>query len=390
MAVKPLRLVMVVRHFWPMMDGPARLMGELAAGLVQRGCGVTILTAGWHDAWPGKIFFRGVPVVRVRPAPRGGWHTARYLHALASWLRRRHDQFDVVCLSGMQLEALAAALALRGRRPLVLRAERGGGEGDCRWQEHSSCGPRVRRRCAEAAAVVAPWASVRDELLTRGYRREQVHLIANGVAIPPPGNENRKALARAVLGQLCAAAQIPAWVPLAVYVGRLDRRRGLGVLVEAWRLLAGRWPDARLWIVGAGADQTFVEGSVARLGLEGRIHLLGAMDCVDEPLAAADVFVWPAPEFGSGLAVLEAMAAGVPVVACDTAEARTVVGQNIAGALVPGENAPAIAAALDRLFADPQLARRLGAAGRQRAEQHYSAPKMVEEHLRLLEALAAQ
>jgi len=388
--VKPLRLVLVVRHFWPLLDGPARLMAELAAGLAERGCRATILTARWHQSWPSEIFFRGVPVVRIGAAPRGGWHTLRYLHALASWLRRRRGQFDLVCVSGATLEAFAAALALRGSRTLVLRVERGGRDGDCHWQEHSSCALRVRRRCAEATAVIAPWPGVAGELLARGYRGELIRVIPNGVAIPPDSDNVQKTAARAVLGQLYTPAQMPAGAPLAVYVGRLDRRRGLVTLVEAWRLLAGRWPDARLWLVGAGPDHHHIQQTVHTLALDGRIHLLGAFDCVDQPLAAADVFVCPAPEFGTGVAILEAMAAGLPVVAVDTEPAREVVGQGIAGILVAGENAQALAAAIDRLFGDPQLASRLGAAGRRRAEEQYSAAKMVEEHLKLFETLAAQ
>ena len=388
--MKPLRLVLVVRHFWPLLDGPARLMGELAAGLAERGCRATILTARWHQSWPAELFFRCVPVVRTGPAPRGGWHTVRYLHALASWLRRRRSQFDLVCVSGATLEAFAAALALRGSQRLVIRVERGGRDGDCYWQKHSSCGQHVKRRCAEATVLIAPWPGVASELLARGYRREQVRLIANGVAIPPSSNDAQKAAARAVLGQLLTPAQMPPWAPLAVYVGRLDRRRGLATLLEAWRLLAGRWPDARLWLVGAGPDHHHIQQTVRTLALDGRIHLLGAFDCVDQPLAAADVFVCPAPEFGTGVAILEAMAAGLPVVAVNTEPARELVGQGIAGMLVAGENAQAMAAAIDRLFGDPQLASRLGAAGRQRVEQQYSAAKMVEEHLKLFETLAAQ
>ena len=388
--MKPLRLVLVVRHFWPILDGPARLTAELAAGLARRGFPVTILTARWYESWPAEIFFRGVPVMRIGPAPRGGWQTVRYLHALASWLRRRRGQFDLVCVSGATLEAFAAALGLRGSRPLVIRVERAGRAGDCYWQEHSSCGPHVKRRCAEATVLVAPWPGVVSELLARGYCGERIRMIPNGVAIPSESDNSQKTAARAVLTQLYPPAQMPPWAPLAVYVGRLDCRRGLSTLLQAWRLLAGRWPDARLWLVGAGPDHHHIQQTVHTLALDGRVHLLGAFDCVDQPLAAADVFVWPDPEFGTGAAIMEAMAAGLPVVAVDAEPVRTFIGQDIAGVLAAGQNAQAFALAIDRLFGAPQLASRLGAAGRRRVEQQYSAAKMVEEHSKLFETLVPQ
>ena len=172
--MNPLRLLLVTQHFWPLAGGAQRLLANLAVDLAARGCDVTVLTARWHPAWSAAFHFHGVPVIRLPHAPTGRWGTFRYLVSLARWLRRNADRFDAVCVSTLEREAYAALRALGRRVPVVLRAERAGARGDCRWQAEARCGRRIARCCQTAVAVIAPSRLAAEELAASGYDRQRI------------------------------------------------------------------------------------------------------------------------------------------------------------------------------------------------------------------------
>jgi glycosyltransferase involved in cell wall biosynthesis len=385
--VNPLRLVLVTQRFWPLAGGAQRLLANLAVDLAGRGCEVTVLTARWHPAWPTEIGFHNVRVVRMPHAPEGRWGTFRYLVSLARWLRRNVDRYDLVCVSTLQREAYVALRTVGRRVPVVLRAERAGTRGDCCWQAETRCGRRIARRCATAPAVIAPSQAVAQELATAGYNREQILLLPNGVPIPPLRTPASRAEARAALAEAHPAFDIADTTPLAVYIGGLHRPSGLRTLVAAWEAIVARWPNARLWLAGEGAEHNALLRQIEVLNLTGRAMPVGTFDATDELLAAADLFVAPSAEPGSGVSLLEAMAAGVPVVAADVAANRQRIADGREGLLVPAEDTAAFSAAMHRLIDEPEFASSLGASARQRAEAEFPLARMTAEHAALFRRL---
>src|SRR5205823_1478666 len=116
--------------------------------------------------------------------------------------------------------------------------------------------------------------------------------------------------------------------------------------------------------------------TVADRGLGDQVHILGFQSKIAELLALADVFLLPAPAEPFGLAILEAMAAGLPVVAVNAGGPAEIVVPGVTGWLVPYAAAP-LAAAVIRLLNDPIQARALGVAGRKRVETEYTIERMV-------------
>jgi glycosyltransferase involved in cell wall biosynthesis len=155
-------------------------------------------------------------------------------------------------------------------------------------------------------------------------------------------------------------------VPLAVAVGRLAQQKGQDVLLPAWTGVSERVPDAELILVGDGPMRSALEA----LGT-GRVRFAGDSDDVRPWLAAANVTVIPSRwEAGLSLVAMEAMATARSVVATDVAGmAEGLAGG--CGAVVPVEDADALAAALTERLADPALADREGSAGRRRVEERY-------------------
>lgn len=386
----PLRLVLVTRRFWPLVGGAERVMASLASRFVALGHQVTLLTAQWHPNWPTELRVGEVPVVRLANPSQRALGTARYMIALARWLRQRQGEIDLVYVSMLKHDAYAALFALEGRVPVVLRAEGAGPTGDSAWHKQANCGPRIRRRTMNANALIAPSRSVDDELRQAGYPPDRLHYIPNGVAIPRPRTAQMQRDARLALSAAHPSLRLPTDGPLAVYTGRLHPGKGLDVLVTAWRQIANQWPDARLWLAGEGPSRDALEQQIHQLGLDGRVVPAGSFDHVEELLWAADLYVLPSLEEAMSVALLEAMAAGLPIVTTDIPGNRPLIVHQEHGLLVPPGDASALAAAMARLVEQPLLAQRLGRAAREQATASFSLDRVVDRHLELFEGLRAR
>jgi len=387
--VSPLRLVLVTRRFWPLMGRAGKATAHLAVELASRGVDVTVLTARWHPLWPARITCGGVPVVRLDHPPGQGRNANRYMKSVAHWLRENQDRYDLVCVSMLEHEAFAALKAVRRGVPVVLRAEAAGRHGDCYRQLETRGGRRIKQVCMKADALVGPSRAIERELIAAGYPRGRIHYVARGVPIPPERNTDAKTSARAALTAVNSGLRLPDDAPLAVYVGRLHESKGLLDLVAAWQRVVASKPDARLWLVGEGPERQALEDQIVQRDLLGRVFLAGVFDSIDELMAAADLFVLPSREEGPSLALFEAMAAGLPIVATDVSGSREAVSDGEHARLVPGGSVDALCAAVLRLLVERELATQLGAAARLRARSQFSLAQSADSHLELFENLTA-
>ena len=156
-----------------------------------------------------------------------------------------------------------------------------------------------------------------------------------------------------------------------LFVGRLEERKGLIHLLKAYNRLRKRKVDARLLVVGAGAKLREYRRYVGLRGIRD-VEFLGRVSDEEKAryFASADIFCAPATGQESfGIVLLEAMAAGVPIVASDIHGYKRVVERNVQGVLVEPKNQRALAAGLYALARDPELRHEMGEAGRQRAPE---------------------
>lgn len=382
------RVVLISRRFWPLVGGAETIMGRLAAELHRRGLATTLLTAHWQREWPREIEHHGVRVIRLANPSRRVWGTARYMRALAGWLRSHRETFDLVYVSMLKHDAYAAVgEGRRGRFPVVLRAEGAGLSGDCHWQLDARCGLRIKRRCLEADAFVAPSPAIERELIAAGYPRPRIHYLPNGVSVPSPRTAEARLEARAALAEIDPALWLDAEAPLAVYTGRLHDMKGLEHLVAAWPEVLRRRPQARLWLVGEGAFRPRLTELIGNLGLNGRVLLTGAFDDVEDFLVAADLFVLPSLEEGMSLALLEAMARGLPVVATSIPANEVLVEDGRHGRLAPTRDPAALAAAVLEICDQPDQAAQWGQRARRRVSDEFSLVKMASDHVTLFKRL---
>jgi glycosyltransferase involved in cell wall biosynthesis len=230
------------------------------------------------------------------------------------------------------------------------------------------------------AAVVAISEDVRRRLLAAGVRPERISLIHSAVepSPEPPGPAARSG-ARARLG-LSDEATIG-------IVAALERRKGHDVLLRALARLREAVPRACCLVCGDGSERASLERLADELGVRGLVRFLGEQRQIADVLAALDVFVQPSRYEGLGVAVLEAMAAGLPVVASRVGGIPEAVQEGKTGLLVAKEEPEALAAAIAELLQDPARAARMGAEGRRRVLAEFSMEAMADRYERLYQDL---
>jgi glycosyltransferase involved in cell wall biosynthesis len=252
------------------------------------------------------------------------------------------------------------------------------------WTQPAALSSRLARRLGIRTVISTAESLPRSYSIRQRLRREWSLRLAHGVI-----GANRLAVAlatkrRPTIPHL-ALPQIGVTPPPAVprvphaglaiaFLGRLVPERGLDLLFRACVGLAGKWT---LTVIGTGPSQEELEALAERLGISARISWLGALprEAVDELWPRFDCVALPARTTQRwvatvGRAALHAMANGVVVVGSDSGALPEIVGE--AGRIVPEEDVPALAAALQQLYADRAECERLGAAGRRRIMEEFS------------------
>jgi glycosyltransferase involved in cell wall biosynthesis len=165
-------------------------------------------------------------------------------------------------------------------------------------------------------------------------------------------------------------------------VGRLVEQKDYPTQLRALALVARRWP-VRMIVAGAGPLASQLRGLAERLGIADRVCWLGERRDVPAVLRCLDAFVIASKFEPFGVSVLEAMAAGLPIVSTDVNELPEILDGGRAGMLVPAERPEELAHALDRISADPALRARLGTHARSIARERYSLPAAVTAYTNL-------
>lgn len=230
----------------------------------------------------------------------------------------------------------------------------------------------LRRRLLVAAAnrwahrALAVSGSVRDAWAAVGLARDRISVVHNGVEVEGTGAGPEAA--ESIRREL----RLPGDAPLVVTVSVLRRGKGLDVLLESVPAVLAEHPGARFAVVGDGPDRRRLEERAAAARLGEAVVWAGFRRDVPAFLAAADLLVLPSRDDAFPTVLLEALAAGVPVVASRAGGVPEIVEDGRTGLLVPPGEAGALARAVSALLADPAARRALGRAGRRRAEERFS------------------
>ncbi len=343
--------------------GAEKCCVTLATGLDRERWHVEVCSVIRAGSMAGPLRDAGIPVHSLDASRL--WHAPTATLRLARIIRRvRPDVVHTFLFHANMLGRLAAQLAGRPRVVASIRvAERRFRHHlilenlTCRLSDCVACVSRdvarfVRRRCHEPAGRLV--------------------VIPNGVDVGPVAESTH---ARSTLG-LRADSRV------AIYVGRLDQQKGVDVLLRAVAEVRRHMPELTVLLVGAGPQQRALEQLAGELGVSSHVKFLGWRSDATELIRAADFLVLPSRWEGMPNVVLEAMAAGRPVIATRTEGTAELVRHRETGLLVPIDEPSALAAAIIEL-ADPERRKVWGDRGRTVAVEEFSTTHMIQQYEQL-------
>jgi glycosyltransferase involved in cell wall biosynthesis len=359
------KIFFCIDHLRP--DGTQRVLVQLVEGLAVRGHRLSVwcLNDSWDAALVERLCAAGAD---VRIAGKKGLISGTALVEAYGWLRR--ERFDVAVTLLFASDVIGRTLVKLARVPRLITSLRARNLNYTRWQRWL-----VRRTMRWADAVILNSAGVADyALYGEGAPADHIYVINNGLrmadyaAPSDPAVKESSAALRRELG-------VPVGVPLVGSVGRLDVQKGYDVLLSA--LAAAPRPDAHLVLAGIGPQQAALEAQAASLGLNGRVHFAGYRRDVPRLLAGFDVYVQPSRWEGMPNALLEAMAAGCPIVASAVDGICELIDDGMHGWLTPPDDGTALRRAITVALGERAEAARRGAAARERAASCFSLDAMV-------------
>ncbi len=398
----PVPVIIVSPYYPPVLGGAETAAVQLAEFLASRGRRVTVVTKRTEPGVPDEEVLNGVQVVRVAPrGPRRGTGKWMALPAIVRELvRRRRDAGVVVCVDfrGIGLAALLAR-AFTGR-PVVLQAQTDGVLSFAavrRILVRAGLGGvtgfvvrLLQRLYIGADAYPCISRSIEAETLAAGVPPDRIHYLPNPVDTREfsPATPAGRAALRAKHG-------IADDVRVAIVVGRLSREKGQLEALHAWKL-AGV-DRAQLLLVGPDMpDDPWDTGPqarefVRREGLEGRVLFTGGVPRSEIPdwLRLADLSIQPSHFEAFGTAAIEAMAAGLPVIASDVGGLKDFVQPGVNGTRVPPRDPEALARAIAALLGD-DAARAALADGARRTALRFDTDRVLGEFERLIDDVARE
>ena len=363
-----LRILFII----PTLDrsGTEKQLTLLATRLPRPEYSVEVCTLTRGGPYAEELAAAGVPVTvlgkRLKLDPVAAWKLSRQLargrfHIVHTWLFAANWH--------------GRALALLHRVPIVIASER------CadRWKGTAELAldrwlaPRTDAIVCNSQAVARFYQSV-------GIDAGKLVVIPNGIPAGPLPTVSRAAV--------LAEFDVPGDARVLGFAGRLWPQKRVRDLIWVTEILRNIKENVYTLIVGDGPQRDSLVDYAAKVRIDHRVRFLGIRDDVPRLMAAMDVFVLPSEFEGMPNAVLEAMQAGLPVVASNIGGTDELVVDGETGFLVPVGDAKQIASRINQLLDDDTLRSRLGTAGQRRVREQFAVEKMVQSHVRLYRELA--
>ena len=368
-----MRVMMASHGYPPTLSGVTRVVQKVSQGLAARGHEIMVVTASERGE-PYVDEDAGVQLVRVHARSNPFWPEGPIPYVSQNDLEELVADFNPDVLHIHDAAFLGLQCTRMGRRfelpvvascyyvPHFLTVYVGGGIADDMVESAGwAYSVWLLNRCDR---VVFATEAHRQLFLNQGLK-VPTSLISNGIDTKRYHHNGQRDL------ELESRYHLPQGRRL-LFVSRLARDKLIDVLIEAMPHVLERYPDAHLLLVGKGPDRERLEELVAEHTLQEAVHFVGFVPEEDLPTLyrAVDVFVMASTCEVQSLPTLQALATGIPVVAADAVALPEIVHDGVDGYLVPPHDVPAFADAVCRILSNPDLARQMGRAGCDIAQQH--------------------
>ena len=366
--MRPIRVLLTIPEL--VYGGAERQLVELASRLDPRRFRVAVAALRAGGALEGEARRRGVEALHT--ARQGRFDLSPILRLAAFAVKRRVDVTHSFLFFDALHGRLAAALA---GVPVRIASLRGVDYAPGSLRNYVD---RALLSLTDCLVANSEW--MRDRARRCGLRRARIEVIRNGVDAARFDRPAERERVRRELGIARKAVAVG-------MVGRLSREKGVDVFMRCAARVAEECADAVFVVVGDGPER----GALERMaGSPARVVMTGWRDDVGETLSALDVLALTSRSESAPNAALEAMAAGLPVVATRVGGTPEIVEDEVTGLLAPSEDVAGLSERLTRLCRSAALRRMMGRRGRRRIEERFSMRRMVERYEALYEELVGR
>jgi len=390
-AWKP-RVVMLQLEYYPIFSGHAVYLRHLIEKMREKGCDVVILAADFHEL-PHYEVLHGTEVFRFKFSTNNKFKELKLALRVVVFLIKNRHRFDLLHINGhLDVYGILTIMNKIMRKRTVMQMVLLGGDDPLSIAKSYKFMSIRFKILAFMDQFLCISRAIADSYKKVGLPVKKLSYITQGVDVQRfnPADKQLKLSLKRKFG-------LSAYQQIVVFVGAIVERKGIDLLVRAWKMVQEKYPEALLLLVG---QDKFGKEDVNKNHLElyvekirsiirdnsSNVIFAGRQENVDEYFKSADVFVLPSRNEGFGNVILEAMACGLPVVVTymDGVSGET-VSNGVNGFVVNNETE--LADSIIRLFGDRNLAEEMGRVGRHRACRDFSLTNIAQKYVDLYREL---
>ncbi|OGV65281.1 MAG: hypothetical protein A2283_05705 [Lentisphaerae bacterium RIFOXYA12_FULL_48_11] len=396
------RICLLTNSFHPVIGGGETHALLLCREWLKRGASVFVMTRRITSDLKREENTDGLTIRRLSPS--GFRQFGKYLMIIPTYLEllQRRNEYDVIYVCGLRTAGLPATMAaLRLGKTCILRSEsRGEFSGDFIWNSpdpairKTSLKPLIRvylkwrnKILMKAAGFISISRDIQNEFNNAGIPTSKNNLIYNGIdtgSFEPAENDLRKKRRKEF--------NLPLDKKLFAYSGKLNKGKGLEMLLRVWKKLAGERKDCHLVLIGGGGEQFLsceqeLRDFASREELQESVTFAGFQTEMNKYLQAVDFFVFPSESEALSIALLEAQSCGLPCLVSDITGNRDIIENNVNGRLIPVKDEPAWLEIMKNALNSPDSYNVLGQKARANVIQRFSIATVADKHLALFRSL---
>jgi len=399
------RICLLTNSFHPVIGGGESHALLLCREWQKREVPVFVITRRTTPDLKRVESFDGLTIRRMPPS--GFRQLGKYLMIVPTYfeLLQRHNEYDLIYVCGLRTAGVPSMMAaLRLGKTCVLRAEsRGELSGNFIW---NSPDPEIRQTrlkplirsylkwrnklLLKADGFISISGDTKNEFQSEGISDSKNHLIYNGIDTSrfTPADEELRRKRREELG-------MPQHKQIFAYSGKLNKGKGLEMLLRAWKKLTDQRKDCQLLLIGGGGEQFLsceqdLRNFTSSENIQASVTFAGFQTDMQKCLQAVDFFVFPSESEALSIALLEAQSCGLPCLASDITGNRDIIENNTHGLLIPANDEPAWLNGMLDALDHPDRFNMLGRNARTNVIKRFSISNVADKHLELFRTLVSE
>ena len=387
-----MKILMVISQFHPIVGGAEKQAQLLAKKLIEKGIEVNVVTGWWNFRTPLREIIDGIKIYRnfsfwgmfgikgIRPLA-----ALTYMVTLGIHILIHRKKFDIIHAHQVLHPAFVSALIGKGflKKPVLVKNACTGMVSDIKQiKRYLFGGFQLKYLLRKVDRLVVVNTEGSNEFKMIGFTEEKITHLPNGSVLPAETKNNYASVFRVLT------------------VARLDRQKGIDVLLKAWATVLKHKKDLRLQILGKGPLEYELKKLSMDLKINNTVEFVGAVSNVGNYLKDSDLFILPSRAEGLSNALLEAMSYGIPCISTDIGGNRELFGWDVCrkinlgeyiiakhGLLVNPDDTEGLSEAILCLLSNRETRETIGKGGRSIVEQNYSIDRIADKYIELYQGL---